>query len=256
MSSKTIIELTKEVAEEFLDKEYKALDYDHVPFQKFTIKYPMGIYLTKEQLLRDISEEVGIPIDFIKEHRVVGEMEKYLQSNLSVNVEIDPTQQATKIQVVDSYNTSIFEFHTALNLPLPLVGKNIFSKTPVSTAMGLLRMVGNIIDYITSPTVTVKAKKIREEKKLSNKKKGKKKKGSQKTYIYKTVYSIDHISEDYHPKRVYTRQTGSWKVRGFWRHYKNGKKVWIKEHIRGQGKENSKVMKITKLDSTNQDVLR
>lgn len=256
MSSKTIIELTKEVAEEFLDKEYKALDYDHVPFQKFTVKYPMGIYLTKKQLLRDISEEVGAPIDLIKEHKVAREMEKYIQSNLSVNVEIDPTQQATKIQVVDSYNTSIFECHTGLNLPLPLIGKNIFSKTPVLTAMGLLRMVSNIIDYITSPTVTVKARKIREEKKPSNKKEGKKKRGSQKTYIYKTIYSIDHISEDYHPKRAYTRQTGSWNVRGFWRHYKNGKKVWIKEHTRGQGKENSKVMKITKLDSTNQDVLR
>lgn len=33
--------------------------------------------------------------------------------------------------------------------------------------------------------------------------------------------------------RSYNRHTESWKVRGHWRHYKSGKKVWVREHIKG-----------------------
>lgn len=44
--------------------------------------------------------------------------------------------------------------------------------------------------------------------------------------------NTDHIQLT-EEERDYERHTLGWTVRGFWRNYKDGKRVWIKPHVRG-----------------------
>lgn len=63
------------------------------------------------------------------------------------------------------------------------------------------------------------------------------------TYYLKNLTPLQssrthHMSSE--DKRTYERHTESWTVRGHWRNYRNGKKVWIKPHINGVNKESVK----------------
>ncbi|OME54031.1 hypothetical protein BSK59_15735 [Paenibacillus odorifer] len=70
-------------------------------------------------------------------------------------------------------------------------------------------------------------------------KKNKHKQPSQKSRTVKLTrveYVLDFTKEEYGDKRQYERKTESWHQRGFWRHYKSGKRVWIAEQTKGSGK--------------------
>ena len=54
--------------------------------------------------------------------------------------------------------------------------------------------------------------------------------------IYTPVFTDDNrddAANDSDEQREYNRQIESWGVRGHWRTYKNGKRVWIKPQVRG-----------------------
>ena len=65
------------------------------------------------------------------------------------------------------------------------------------------------------------------------KKKQKNKKQKNCVYINSNKYIIDgNIIDDIIKKgRSYNAKTDMWTVRGHWREYKSGKRIWIKEHI-------------------------
>jgi len=96
-----------------------------------------------------------------------------------------------------------------------------------------------IFQYINHKPATI----ITERASRAVKKRGKHKQGG-KTKIIKvnTVkYTFDLTKED---KREYTRKTESWLVRGHYRHYKNGKKVWIKPTVKGKGETSGNTYKL------------
>lgn len=66
----------------------------------------------------------------------------------------------------------------------------------------------------------------------------KKRKGNNKKSVRKigtTIYNVSFPNES-NEKREYERHSSGWLVRGFWRTYKNGKRVWVKPHVRGTDK--------------------
>lgn len=70
--------------------------------------------------------------------------------------------------------------------------------------------------------------------------------------LYNTNYSLSLnnvkkyiYDKNYLSKREYKRHTESWNVRGFWRTYKSGKKVWIKPSVRGNKNSKPKNQKYT-----------
>lgn len=96
-----------------------------------------------------------------------------------------------------------------------------------------------IFQYINHKPATI----IAERAARTVKKRGKHKQGG-KTKIIKvnTVkYTFDLTKED---KREYTRKTESWPVRGHYRHYKNGNKVWIKPTVKGKGETSGNTYKL------------
>lgn len=66
--------------------------------------------------------------------------------------------------------------------------------------------------------------------------KKKKRKTKRVAKLGRIVYQINVPSVE-SIKREYKRRSESWTVRGHWRNYKNGKKVWIRPHVRGEKKE-------------------
>lgn len=92
------------------------------------------------------------------------------------------------------------------------------------------------------------------ERKIVNKysnvssKKNKTKNKSKKITLSTKVITIPNNLNNNPIKRSYIRRTESWKVKGFWRTYKNGKKVWIKPSVRGEKdkKAESNIYKLEK----------
>ncbi|SMC19425.1 hypothetical protein SAMN02745134_00826 [Clostridium acidisoli DSM 12555] len=83
-------------------------------------------------------------------------------------------------------------------------------------------------EYVIRQTKTT-SKKIQSKK---DKRAGKK---PRTKLIKQNIIRIntDHIQLTEEEKRDYERHTLGWTVRGFWRNYKDGKRVWIKPHVRG-----------------------
>ena len=67
-------------------------------------------------------------------------------------------------------------------------------------------------------------------------------KSNSKSYTRKTVYKLDDLlntkiyinnKDDFRLPRGYNRKTDVWNVMGYYRHYKSGKVVFVKPHVRG-----------------------
>ena len=85
-----------------------------------------------------------------------------------------------------------------------------------------------LMDYITKykPTNTLE---VKEQKQIESKHKNSKKRVTSTTYLF------HHFRGGSHSKR-YTKPSHAFSVRGHYRHLKNGKTVWVKEYVKGEGK--------------------
>lgn len=73
---------------------------------------------------------------------------------------------------------------------------------------------------------------------VQKKAKGNSKKKKSPIRIKKKIYKIKVTKESIKlDKNRYERKAEKWTVRGHWRQLKNGKKIWIASHVKGEGKE-------------------
>jgi len=88
----------------------------------------------------------------------------------------------------------------------------------------------NNIEYINRETVTeIENKKPKKNRKSSGNK-------NRVVKITKTIYRINGLPDKNNSAetpKIFTRHTESWKVRGHFRKLKSGKKIWIREHTKG-----------------------
>lgn len=112
-----------------------------------------------------------------------------------------------------------------------------------------------LVMYILESLVLINtlstAKVIKESSKkyigLTSSKKGKskdKKKGPKKVKIVRSFYISEDDFNDESTKREYNRTLESWKVRGHFRRYKNGKVVWIQPYTKGKGAKTPKIYEV------------
>ena len=86
---------------------------------------------------------------------------------------------------------------------------------------------------IIHQNITEKKTVINKSKSSNKNNKKKNNKKVRKIIMSNRVINVPNNVTDIEVKRGYTRRTESWKVKGFWRTYKSGKKVWIKPSVRG-----------------------
>jgi hypothetical protein len=90
---------------------------------------------------------------------------------------------------------------------------------------------------------------VRDQKTVSYQHKSRRNKKQKHTvYIRKNVYKF--VSSPNSSQRTYERHAGSWSVRGHWRNLSNGKSVWIKPHIKGDGEFDKKTYKLDQLQES------
>lgn len=265
--SKVIIELNYEVANKFLNGYYNPIieelkklvspeEYVNpledlpIPFNNFTISIPTTVFLTEEQVyedtMRNTRERKGAELNS-KEIKLITKLAKdYVNNDLRVNVGIVEDVAKVKVNHVQQ-SKPIFVFNFGIIEPKIEVEYNDFAKDGGAFAGKLIHLILSTLEYINSPRHEVVITEKREVKKSKNgKKKGKK---GKKTYIYKKVYKILDVKPN-EEKRKYTRIVESWRVRGHWRQYKSGKKVWIEEHTKGKKEEAQDLQeyRITRVD--------
>lgn len=245
--SKVTIELTEKVVFEFMERGYKGMDTEHLPYKDFTIEFPLEVFLSKDQVFTDTArrmKENGVDISSNKQlDKIEGFAEKYVKKPMSIRFKQGIVH--TTITVLDSYNNKLFEFTMLDILPFPNVTFNEFARDELAFSLKILTLISHTIDYIQQPRKEVLVSQKRETKK----KKGSKKKSGGKTYIYKKIYKVLDVESSIE-KREYNRIRESWRVKGHWRHYKSGKTVWIEEHTRGNKEKQpeSQEFKVTRLD--------
>lgn len=245
--SKITIELTEKVAFEFLDRKLEFLETEHLPYKEFDLKFPMSVYLTEEKVLSDTLDRLPVPKESLMEEQLKM-MRKvardYSSSLLTVSFKHDKN---ICVDVADSLNHKVFSMELNMEfIFIPNIKRNEITREPFSFSYRILSIIAHTLKYISEPKKEVLVSQTRETK---NSGKSKKKRSGGKTYIYKKTYRILDV-ESKLEKREYNRIRENWGVRGHWRQYKSGKKVWIDEHIRGNKEEAQDIQeyRITKID--------
>lgn len=265
--SKITIELNYEVTNKFLDGYYNPIieklkklvspeEYVNpledlpIPFDKFTISIPTTVFLTEEQVyedtMRNTRERKGAELNS-KEIKLITKLAKdYVNNDLRVNVDIEEDVAKVKINHVQQ-SKPIFVFNFGIIEPKIEVEYNDFATDEGAFSGKLIHLILNTLEYINKPKEEVV---ITEKREVKKSKKGKKnKRNGGKTYIYKKVYKVLDVVEN-KEKRDYNRVAESWRVRGHWRKYKSGKKVWINGYSKGKGRDtqDKKEYRITRID--------
>lgn len=254
-----IIELKKEVAEQLMKRHYGDVSNLRAPFSKFTLKFTNSIFVDTNKVMEDVlntmKKEKGVTLDQLPKSEVKkleSMAEKYANGTCTMKVTCFGEDEALQFRakLVDPMGSPLMRFTYSYLTLIPFVEENNFSSTPLVTANALNNLIIGIIEYLNAPSKILDRKEVKElAPSKGNKKKGKKNK-NKKTYIYKYYYSVDNVNIGNNNKRTYERHTESWTSRGHWRTYKSGKKVWIKEQVKGRGRDKAltKEYKINKLD--------
>jgi hypothetical protein len=105
---------------------------------------------------------------------------------------------------------------------------NEFASSDILVMVAIYSYMALNEEYVIRKTKTT-TKKMQSKK---DKRAGKKPKVKllKQTIIRLNTASIEFTEEE---KRDYERHIAGWTVRGFWRNYKDGKRVWIKPHVKG-----------------------
>jgi hypothetical protein len=100
----------------------------------------------------------------------------------------------------------------------------------------------NTMYFMSLKPEEVETDKVRVQKVKKNKGKSNKK---SVTYVTNKIFKVN-MKKEYteEEKREYKRLAEAWTVRGHWRTYKNGKKVWVSGYRKGKGELTDKEYKI------------
>lgn len=246
------IELKDDVVYQFGESEIKKIP-DHLPFgNKFTIEFPVHVFLTKRQVIEDIRKEGG-NTDPIMINRFV---EDYVNSNLELETVID--ENKNKIVTLwnpEPFRKEVFKFVQPDIIPMArvLINEITPDENKLLFAFRLYKIITNTLQYVNKPVVKKTKRTTKKKRKYNNTNKGKRRSNSP-TYIKKTLYTISSVEDNDRviSKHDYNRVKDSWLVRGHyreghWRTYTdaegNKKKTyvkgsWVKPHVRGDGDDN------------------
>ncbi len=107
----------------------------------------------------------------------------------------------------------------------------------------IFALIFGYIEHMQEHAEIVQKQIVAGSSQAKKKKNGKKQRRQKKITNKKTIYTIvvpDDIKELVRGRGGFQRHVESWTVRGHWRKYKNGKRVWIRPYTKGEGKTEGK----------------
>lgn len=248
----TQIELKREIALAFLDEEFSLQErkdcLDHFPFETFEILIPVSVFQSEEKIFEDFKQ---VAPDTISKEKLQELCKKHYKGNYHLKV-INTERKTDCYLSSNMFNSSVLLFSFTipkLLLAIPLTLENHFSEDDTKAGFGLLNVICSTVKAFNDPEIVkIEKDSILKNTSSSGKKKTKKTSNESSTnYIHTKKYCFTSQLEKNlnNKKRVYERNAGSWQVRGHFREYKEGKKVWIDSYIKGKGKLKRSNYKIT-----------
>lgn len=260
-----IIELSEKATLFAMDnKELVDIDFEHLPFRNFTFYYPMSC-VSGKITYKDLEEIAGYSgltnVDPIRLNLIKKEL---LDRKSYITVNICDNKMYVSIQDYD--REPLIEFEITDEKLEPTITYNFLEHKKYSNvsmyndakkmqelALTTVVMVFNVIGFLARPKEqVVKTDSPLREGVGYRHKRVPYKSNKQIRYMTKKVYIVDDLEHyaEQRKNRQYNRQVDSWNVRGHWRQYKSGKRVWIEQSVRGRkdAKVKPQTYKITNME--------
>ena len=222
-----IFELKTEVVENIIEKSYtefeSKLDLEHLAFNNFKLRLKANDLFSMDGAISLLNKNGFKKADLIRE-----EMLKCIL-DIDVTIKDRIVNVYTYLSNLPNQPLLVCSIPKGL-LPVPIVKKSILDDQTTFRALQVYKLVlGTLYQLDGTNYEPVVSSKFLDAPK-GNKKKGKKNnKNKYVKYLVTKKYIIDSIKTE--PKeREYTKP--SWAVKGYWRKYKSGKKVWIEPSTR------------------------
>lgn len=229
------------------------IDLQYMPFTEFTLKVMHEI--TYELALAVVTEEMGDNVDIFTRTKCASDLAKaYNNSSESINFKLTKdalyvNSKELTMKVFQKDGTIEFNTDAPVSCEVNILSKEILDEIDKLNGdlnkqayvnkicldqMALLQCVIAIFNKENKYNIVEKEtiKPIKKKNKSSKKNKSK-----NITYIKHKDITINKYIRDTNTisqgDRKYERHTESWFQRGHWRRYKSGKKIWIKECVKG-----------------------
>lgn len=243
----TTIELTYDNAKEILELKdtplsQLALHLSHLPFNRFNIQFPYGAFNSYEDVYREAvrSAEQLAGGASKKFNPLADKLAKEIcKSNMDFFIE--NKDACINFTATNKMLGTLIKFRYLKGIGIPVVESSSYGADAQLVAIKIIRFVASVVEFFNNPVI-IKTKSVEKEiKHLPSKTYYARNK---KTYIYKTVYRYENLQVHH---RTYERTMESWSVKGHWRTYATGKKVWINAYHKGIDREccNDKTYRIT-----------
>lgn len=244
----TVIELTELNTINILDNAHFSSDQLHcLPFDRFNIQFPCTVFFTVDSIYNSTLENLRLNDSLHAKHsfNALSKMAKDIAEKYCttmINLFVENKSNRIVFTLTDAHQQQLLKFKLIKDLPVfPIVEGNSFTKDPMLVSIKLITLVNKTVEFFNSPTI-VKSRNV--EKQMKPASVNRNVANHKKNYLYKTVYRYENLQTHF---RAYNRTTESWGVRGHWRTYSNGNKIWIDSYIKGSGPDikQDKVYKIT-----------
>lgn len=241
----TLIELNYDNAKQIISEELSFnLNTCALPFDTFDIQFPYEALVSYECLLNGVLKGLSSNPSKISPKMKAAAAQLVRRSmKESVTVHIEKYDSMVVFTVVRGDETMV-KFKTTDFLPIPLV-----ISTSLKSNLDAMTLAGKMIALCNSVTKFFNTPKTVKNKKATKEYQQKETKTSsapvKKTYVYNTVYKYEELQQRH---RSYNITSECWSVRGHWREYSNGKRVWINQYSKGKNRDKinqDKVYKIT-----------
>lgn len=155
--------------------------------------------------------------------------------NMQMNLKYYRKETYTNVYVkVDNKKCGWFRFK---NGTVTVIKDKLTKKLSDEHYKAYIAIYYSVMYYVVNYKPVLESKEIKEPTK---KHKRSNKKESNITYLFNRHY----ITNPNSTPRKHTPCDHAFKVRGHYRHLKNGKRVWVREYIKGEGKPKEKTFKI------------
>jgi hypothetical protein len=259
-----IIKISEQVFETIQNNDILPIEKEHLPYNTICIAFPYSFLRSSDEMIDDAIKELkvkanqqGIGLKKMLEDRKqeIEEQQRkiinYCNSDLHVifninNFEI--TVKHSRPQIIGVSEQVLFHGVKAFEF-VPMIKVNQMSdngiwfyNTMVKLVSGVIYAINNMNIEVTETTENIKSNSNRPTKTNNEKIR----------YISNIKYLNSTITDGQstsHEKRIFNME--AWEVRGHWRHYQNGSKIWVNAYVKGDKEKlrnSDNIYKLNKID--------
>jgi hypothetical protein len=262
-----IIKISEQVFETIQNNDIKPIDAEHIPYNQLCIAFPYNFLRSASDMIEDNYKELklqanrqGIGLKKILEDKrqEVQEQEKkivnYCDADLHIIFNIENFQvtiKHSKPQIIGLKEQILFYGFKAFGM-FPIIKVNQMSDNDIWLYNSMVKLVSGVVYALNNPEIEFSEVTAEGLNSKGN---------SNKPVVHRNNKNIRYITgiksynytirTESESKRIYNME--AWEVRGHWRHYRNGSKVWVNAYVKGDKEKLTEQNNIYKLNNIKSD---